>query len=309
MSFSSVTPDADNKMMRRLAALLIALCTLLLIGGAVSSAGAVAVAGGPFEREVRAPAPRRALPASVACVGSCWIPDLDTSWQWQLQGTIDTSVVVDMYDIDLFETPMSTIDELHGDGSAVVCYLSAGSWEKWRPDADEFPAKVLGNKLDGWPGERWLDIRRLRVLRPIMNARLDKCADKGFDGVEFDNVEAFKNHPGFPIDGADQLRYNVYLANAAHARGLSAALKNDLSQIPVLVDYYDYALNEQCHQYRECDRLDRFVDEGKAVFGVEYRLRPAEFCPQANAHDFNFLKKELALRALPRIDCRTWSAP
>jgi hypothetical protein len=54
-------------------------------------------------------------------------------------------------------------------------------------------------------------------------------------------------------------------------------------------------LNEQCHQYHECDRLDRFVADGKAVFGVEYKLPRSAFCPQSNAHDFNFLKKRLGL--------------
>ena len=47
-----------------------------------------------------------------------------------------------------------------------------------------------------------------------------------------------------------------------------------------------------------------FVEAGKAVFGVEYCMRPSEFCPQSNEHDFNFLKKDLDLRALPRVPCR-----
>ena len=103
--------------------------------------------------------------------------------------------------------------DLHADGSAVVCYISAGSWERWRPDADRFPERVLG-RSNGWPGERWLDIRRRGVLRPIMEARLDMCARKGFDAVEFDNVDGYANRTGFPLTGADQLRYNVFLANA-----------------------------------------------------------------------------------------------
>jgi hypothetical protein len=32
-----------------------------------------------------------------------------------------------------------------------------------------------GRTLDGWPAERWLDIRRIDVLRPIMAARMDVC--------------------------------------------------------------------------------------------------------------------------------------
>jgi hypothetical protein len=208
-----------------------------------------------------------------------------------------------MYDIDGFEASKGLVDDIHSKGAAAVCYVSVGSWERFRPDQGRFPARVLGTS-NGWPGERWLDIRKLSVLRPIMTGRMDICADKGFDGIEFDNVDGYQNRTGFPLSGADQLRYNMFLANQAHARGLSAALKNDLGQVKTLLPYFDYALNEQCHQYHECDRLEPFVDAGKAVFGVEYELRIADFCPQANAHDFNFLKKDLALRALPRTPCR-----
>jgi len=241
------------------------------------------------------------LPEPVPCDG-CWNPALETSWQWQLQGPIDTSFDVEMYDVDGFEVPRGVIAGLHDDGSAVVCYISAGSWERWRLDAGRFPERALG-RSNGWPGERWLDISRRSVLRPIMERRLDMCARKGFDAVEFDNVDGYANRTGFPLSGADQLRYNVMLANEAHRRGLSALLKNDLGQIRALLPYFDAALNEQCHQYDECGRLDPFVEAGKAVFGVEYKLETDEFCPDANAHDFNFLKKRLALGTW-RVPCR-----
>ena len=92
------------------------------------------------------------------------------------------------------------------------------------------PSSVLG-KSNGWPGERWLDIRDLATLGPIMQARLDRCARKGFDAVEFDNVDGYQNRTGFPLSGKDQLRYNVFLANQAHTRGMSAFLKNDIDQV------------------------------------------------------------------------------
>jgi len=207
-----------------------------------------------------------------------------------------------MYDIDGFEATSGLIDDLHADGRKVVCYISAGSWENWRPDADEFPDSVLG-RSNGWPGEKWLDIRKVGILGPIMKARLDMCDAKGFDAVEFDNVDGYQNHTGFKLTGADQLKYDVFLANQARHRGMSAVLKNDLGQITKLLPYFDFALNEQCHQYHECNRLDPFVEAGKAVFGVEYKLAKSEFCPQANAHNFNFLKKKLNL-GVWRSPCR-----
>jgi hypothetical protein len=231
-----------------------------------------------------------------------WQPTPGTSWQWQLTGTIDTSINVQMYDIDLFDTPKSTIDTLHGQGRVVICYFSAGSWEDWRPDAATFPANVKGNG-NGWPGEKWLDIRNIAALSPIMQARLDLAVDKGCDGVEPDNVDGYSNNTGFPLSGNDQLTYNRWLADQAHARGLSVGLKNDVEQVTELEPYFNWALDEQCFQYNECDQLLPFVQAGKAVFGVEYSGSLASFCPEANSMDFDWLKKTLDLDA-SREACR-----
>src|SRR5207302_5849258 len=180
---------------------------------------------------------------------------LRTSWQWQLQGRIDRSVRARMFDVDAFDTPASTVAALHRAGRVAVCYVDAGTWENWRPDASRFPKSVRGKPVDGWAGERWLDIRRLDVLGPILRARMAMCARKGFDGMEFDNVDGYTNDTGFPLTGAEQLRFDVWLANQAHRRGLSVALKNDLGQVPRLLPYFDFALDEQCFQYSECGAL------------------------------------------------------
>ncbi|MFH1531831.1 MAG: endo alpha-1,4 polygalactosaminidase [Pseudomonadota bacterium] len=221
--------------------------------------------------------------------GPWWRPAPGTSWQWQLSGDLDLSYDVDMYDIDLFDTPAATIAGLQAEGRIVICYFSAGSWEDWRPDAADFPAAVRGDTLDGWPDERWLDVRALDVLAPILEARLDMAVAKGCDGVEPDNVDGYQNDSGFPLAGADQIAFNRWLAKAAHARNLSVGLKNDLSQIPALVGFFDWALNEQCFQYHECNAILPFVDAGKAVFGVEYELDAEDFCDDANGMNFDWL--------------------
>jgi hypothetical protein len=82
---------------------------------------------------------------------------------------------------------------------------------------------VIGKGLDEWPGERWLDIRRT----------------KGCDAVEPDNVDG----------------YNRMLARLAHERGLGVALKNDLGQVENLVADFDFAVNEECVAYDECQEL------------------------------------------------------
>jgi hypothetical protein len=237
-----------------------------------------------------------------------WHPVPGTSWQWQLTGTIDTSFDVDMYDIDPFNTddipnPASLIDALHKAGRKVICYFSAGSWEQWRDDAGRYPESVKGNALEGWPDERWLDIRQLDVLEPLIDARLDRAAGWGCDGVEPDNVDAYANDSGFPLTANDQLRFNRFLAEHTHSRGLSVGLKNDLDQVAQLVDDFDWALNEQCFEYDECEMLLPFVQKGKAVFGVEYELAANQFCAEANAMNFDWLKKNYDLDA-ERQSCR-----
>ena len=87
-----------------------------------------------------------------------------STWQWQLQGDLDTSHDVDVYDVDLFDTDPSAIGGLRADGRIVVCYFSAGSYEGWRPDAGDVAAEALGGTLDGFEDERWLDVSDPSVL-------------------------------------------------------------------------------------------------------------------------------------------------
>jgi hypothetical protein len=233
-----------------------------------------------------------------------WRPGPGTSWQWQLTGTIDTSLDVVMFDIDLFDAPQATIDGLHADGRMVICYFSAGSREDWRPDAGDFPQAAIGNRLDNWPGENWIDIRDATV-QEIMQARMNLAVQKECDGVEPDNVDAYSNNSGFNLAYNDQLDYNRFLASEAHARGLSVGLKNDLDQVTDLLSDFDWALNEECFDWSECDLLLPFIQAGKAVFHVEYgdAQLAQDICPQANALNFDTLIKNYDLDAW-RIACR-----
>lgn len=237
------------------------------------------------------------LPASV------WIPAPGTSFQIQYSGALDTSLNVKMYDVDAYDTSAATIAAIKAKGTKVICYFSAGSYENWRPDTSSFPASVLGNVMDGWPDERWLDIRQLTVLRGIMGKRMDMAASKGCDGVDPDNMDGYANDTGFPLTAQDQLNYNKMIAQEAHNRNLSVGLKNDIDQVQALAPYFDWAMNEQCFQYKECGVYSAFTGLNKAVFGMEYQLDPAIFCPKANAANLDFLKKRLSLDAY-RISCR-----
>jgi hypothetical protein len=219
-------------------------------------------------------------PATHPARARWWRPRPGLAWQWQLDGHLDVEVDVPVYDIDGFENSAADVARLHRDGRKVICYVNVGAWEDFRPDKDAFPRSVLGAH-DGWAGERWLDIRRLNVLRPVMERRFDMCRDKGFDAVEPDLVEGYDNDTGFPLTARDQLAYNRMIASIAHERGLSVGLKNDLPQIPRLLPDFDFAVDEQCAQYDECALLEPFVAAGKAVFQVEYTEPTSGFCPAA----------------------------
>jgi hypothetical protein len=223
-------------------------------------------------------------------------PPAHTSWQWQLNGRLDTSVRAHVYDVDGFDTSAAQVAQLHRAGRYVVCYFSAGSWENWRPDRNRFPASTLGAD-NGWPGERWLDIRRLSALAPVLRARISMCARKGFDAVEPDNVDGYTNGTGFPLTARDQLTFNRWLAKTAHRAGLAVALKNDLDQATALAPSFDFAILEQCFQYGECTSAQPFLRARKAVFDAEYSVPTTRFCAPARTLGINAMRKRLDLGA------------
>ena len=246
---------------------------------------------------------------AVACILSLptsgagqsdWQPPAGATFQIQLQGTIDTSIEADVFEIDMFDNDPALVAELHEKGAQVVCYISAGSWENWRPDADRFPRRVKGKKLEGWPGERWLDIRAHDVLGEIMGERLDRCVEKGFDGVEFDNVNGYSNPTGFPLKRRHQLAYNRMLADLASDRGLAAGLKNVPELAEELEPVYSFVVNESCYYYRECEPYQRFIENNKAVFVIEYESSLESFCDKAEAAGYTALRKRYSLRAWRR---------
>lgn len=247
------------------------------------------------------------LPNMATAGQKTWYhPTISTTWQWQLTGTINTNYPVDVYDIDLFDTPVKTISNLKSSGKKVLCYFSAGSAENWRPDFNKFTAASLGRPLDGWKGEKWLDIRTQNVLS-IMSSRLDLAATKGCDGVEPDNVDGYSNKTGLLLTKADQLIFNRYLADEAHKRGLAIALKNAVDLAGNLVNYFDLTINEECHAYHECDQLAVFTKQGKPIFNAEYKklskAKIENLCQKATSENMRTLILSKNLDDSKRISC------
>lgn len=248
-------------------------------------------------------------PPPASAPASYWKPALGDTWQWQLKGMVNTAYAVTVYDIDLFDTAPATVQALKASGKKVVCYFSAGSSENWRPDFSGFAQADMGNDLQGWAGERWLDTRSATV-RKIMQARLDLAASKGCHGVEADNVDGYANNSGFALTAATQLDYNRFLASEAHRRGMSIALKNDTDQLKDLVGDFDFAVKEQCHEFAECDGYQVFIASGKPVFNAEYAApyssdpaARAQLCADASARKLHTLVLPLALDDSLRYSC------
>jgi len=269
----------------------------------------------------RSPTSNPPAPTPTNQPGDWWKPKAGDrlTWQWQLTGPINDSFNVNMYDIDLFDNTDRTIANLKAQGRKVVCYFSAGTYEGWRPDWKvHFPFitsnSYTGNKppfagkMEYWD-ERWLDIRRIDLLEPIMRARLQMAKDKGCDAVEPDNMDAYSNsrETGVSISYEDQIMYNRWLADAAHEIGMSIGLKNDVDQLADLEPWYDWAINEECFQWNECEGYSStFIAKDKAVFGVEYQGNTVSICKAANAAKLSWLIKDLDLGALPRTGCEDY---
>jgi endo-alpha-1,4-polygalactosaminidase (GH114 family) len=294
--------------------------------------------------------------SSASTSRSLWKPSSGDRWQYQLEssdrgrastGGINVGICQvpfkgghcvrpDVFDIDLYvdgqvsgndhTVDTKAVDAIHRRGAHAVCYMSAGTAERFRPDYSKYVAfdkqhhhSLIGKPFSRrFPNEYWLNLKngngqRDFVLRRV-EARTEKCARAGFDGVEYDVVDAYaQGHQvtGWHVNAHDQLIFDRALARIAHQNGLSVGLKNDLGQVPKLEPRFDFAINEQCFEYRECTNnpspgYKAFTRAGKPVFQVEYEIPSRRFCPQAAQLGIDSIKKasDFSLDAKPWKPCR-----
>jgi uncharacterized protein (TIGR01370 family) len=235
-------------------------------------------------------------------------PTPQTTFDWDLRSDIpaDFTYTATVIDIDAFENSKDFITDLHAQGKKVIAYVSVGSWEDWRPDKNDFPAEIIGNEYPDWEGEKFLDIRNIDALAPIMRARLDLIKEKGFDGVEPDNIDLnswTSEELGFEITDADVIAYSKWLATEAHQRGLSIGQKNATDLADQLVTTFDWILLEDAFYEDFQDDAKVYITHNKAVFATEYtdNTSPITFqqvvCPKAQAIRFSAILKHRDLDA------------
>ncbi|EBA07174.1 endo alpha-1,4 polygalactosaminidase [Sagittula stellata] len=244
---------------------------------------------------------RRFLINAGTVLAVAWAASLATpaaaqpTWDWQLTEPFDLSRAVEVMDLDPQNHPQADIDALKARGVKLICYVSVGTWEAWRPL--DVPGDVLGKTLPDWPDERYLDIRRHDVLLPVMTDRFRRCADAGFDAVEPDNMDAHLNDSGFALTPDDTRDYVALLAESAHALGLEIGQKNAPDLAAALAPTLDFAILESCHEHGWCDAFAPYVAAGKPVFAAEYRAPDAGACAAAEAAGLSLIFKDRDLTA------------
>jgi hypothetical protein len=119
-----------------------------------------------------------------------WQPAVGAKWQIDIsndqltpQGLQPSDA--EIWDVDLFTTPASSIASYKAAGKKVICYFSAGTSEDWRPDFGSFTGADQGAGLPDWPGEKWLDLRSDNVWQ-VQQKRIEMAAQNGCDGIDPD---------------------------------------------------------------------------------------------------------------------------
>lgn len=236
---------------------------------------------------IRAASPSQTAPVAFCqednCLGTggVWQPEVGVKWQIILSAGLKLPASADsiepqgaeVYDIDLFENSEKVIQNLHLLGKHVICYFSAGSYEPYRPDSDDFKDSDLGKGLVGWPGEKWLDTNSANV-RSIMAKRIQLAADKGCDAIDPDNIDGYQNNNGLGLTKKDAINYMKFLSKKATALNMAIGLKNAGDIIDDVIDYTHFSVNEECVDYSECEVFAKYTKNNKPVFHIEYPDKP-----------------------------------
>ena len=255
------------------------------------------------------PAPTPApAPAPTPTTGVTLPPTGLIGWDWQIGASGDSAVSMPagakLIDLDGFNTSAAKVAELKNKGYYTVCYIDAGSWEPGRPDSALYPAYLKIQQDPDWPSEYFLDVTDVfksgSALAPILQARFKMCKDKGFDALEPDNLQNDENVSGGRITTQQQIDFNGWVADQAHAAGLAVFQKNGPDKIllkdrtgKMMVEKFDGILNEECQQYSECGPLAEYTRRGKLALNVEYST--ALSCATYTSLGVSAMKRDLGL--------------
>lgn len=231
---------------------------------------------------------------------------MNSTWDYDLHEPPESvNASTKIYIIDLFEANSSLIHELHNLGHKAICYFSAGSYEDWRPDINNFTSNDLGNDLDGWAGEKWLNVSSPQV-RDNMAWRMELAREKNCDGVDPDNVDGYENDNGLNLTQEDAVSYIEFLSETGHQKNLAVGLKNGGAIVERVVNITEWVVVEQCIQYNECDMYEPFIEAGKAVFNVEYPKLTNKITASETQHYCDYNGSVGFMTILKKLNLDSW---
>lgn len=180
---------------------------------------------------------------------------------YQLGGAYEPAPEVTLIVRDSTESP--------AEGRYSVCYLNGFQTQPGESPSEGLLLTDGGDPIadPDWPDEFLIDIRTDAALHRAAEA-IARCADAGFDAVEFDNLDSFTRSRGL-LDADDALAFAARLISAAHEAGLAAGQKNAAELAEHGRDAgFDFAVAEECDVFEECDAYTDIY--GDAVIAIEY---------------------------------------
>lgn len=213
-----------------------------------------------------------------------WVPNPGDTWEYQTRNRLKSKADLKerslernptgaaVFDIDLFQNDKALIDELHANGTKVICYFSAGTAELWRQDASYFPQHAQGLGQVKKMGSRWLNIND-GTVQQLMRKRIDLAANKECDAIDSAFIDAYQwpvEGTGFSITEDDAIAYVKMLAEHAHHKNLAFGLRRAPDIAARLMEDVDFSVCESCSKTNDCKAYQKFLDAGKPVFHVEY---------------------------------------
>jgi glycosyl hydrolase family 114 len=177
-------------------------------------------------------------------------------------------------------------------GAYGICYVNAFQTQANEPDVDRpdekdnWPADLVLTALGddpNWDGEYLIDLstaEKRTAAAAWVKQMTQTCADKGFQAVEFDNLDSWTRFQDSPVAAqppfgrAEAVTYAALLVADAHAAGLAAAQKNtaELSAAEARTQIgFDFAIAEECGRWKECGRYR--ANYGNLVYVIEYRRK------------------------------------
>ena len=161
------------------------------------------------------------------------------------------------------------------EGKYGICYVNA--FQTQPGESGSWPADVLLRDDGGspvhdpdWPDEVVLDTRTAEQrasIRDVVSGWINDCASKGYDAVEFDNIDTYTRVPA--LRGEDAVALARDLTAVAHGVGLAAAQKNAAEDASALREAgFDFAVAEECSAYDECASYTGVY--GEHVVDIEY---------------------------------------